>query len=231
LASVGEGPRPDFRFGSVCCATAHETAYELLRRALMCVEDGLCSLNIGSADELHNLSPEALRDTLSRLEKGSSAQGIVYAPQTHQVRAWIGREWAAVSQTPCKDEVEAELCGGKLAAEVPDVQPPKKPKRSTEKGEGRAKLIAALTKHHDYANGSCLNLKPIGNNQLARLAGVDQATASVFFKRKFKGHGKYKAACADARQLATALKLLNGEFSPHILYGAKPPGEGERGDE
>jgi hypothetical protein len=97
LASVREGPRPDFRFGSVCCATAHETAHELLRRALFWMEDALCDLNIGTADELHNLSADALRDTLSCLEKISSAQGIVYAPETHQVRAWIHREWAAVS--------------------------------------------------------------------------------------------------------------------------------------
>src|SRR5262249_18814112 len=39
------------------------------------------------------------------------------------------------------------------------------PKRSTERGEGRAKLIAALTKHHQYADGGCLNLEPIGNNE------------------------------------------------------------------
>src|SRR5262249_32651563 len=41
-------------------------------------------------------------------------------------------------------------------------------KRSTERGEGRAKLIAALTKHHQYANGGCLNLDHIGNNELAK---------------------------------------------------------------
>ena len=31
LASVGEGPRPDFRFGEACYSTAHESALELLR--------------------------------------------------------------------------------------------------------------------------------------------------------------------------------------------------------
>jgi hypothetical protein len=107
----------------------------------------------------------------------------------------------------------------------------KKPKRSTERGEGRAKLIAALTKYHQYADGGCLNLEPIGNNELARLAGVDRATASAFFKQKFKGHGKYKAACADAVRLAAALKLLNGEYAPHLLYGAKPPDEAQHGDD
>ncbi|MCK6454938.1 MAG: hypothetical protein L6Q92_00200 [Phycisphaerae bacterium] len=117
------------------------------------------------------------------------------------------------------------------AGDESDDSSPTKAKRSTERGEGRAKLIAALTKHHRYADGSCLNLDPIGNNELARLADVDQATASAFFKQQFNGHGKYKAACADAAQLAAALKLLNGEFAPHILFGAKPPGEGERDEE
>jgi hypothetical protein len=53
-------------------------------------------------------------------------------------------------------------------------------KRSTERGEGRAKLIAALTNHHQYADGSCLNLEFIGNNRLAEVAGVSPSTASKF---------------------------------------------------
>ena len=64
-------------------------------------------------------------------------------------------------------------------------QTPKKAKRSTERGEARVKLLAALTEHHKYADGSCLNLEPIGNNELARLAEVDQSTASAFFNREF----------------------------------------------
>ena len=55
-------------------------------------------------------------------------------------------------------------------------------KRSTERNEGRAKLISALTAHHKYKNGSCLNLVFIGNNELARLAAVQKSTASEFFK-------------------------------------------------
>jgi hypothetical protein len=94
------------------------------------------------------------------------------------------------------------------------------PKRSTEQGEGRAKLIAALTKHHQYATGGCLNLEPIGNNELARAAGVSASTASALFKDKFHGHTKYKAICRDARNLAVALKLLNDEFAPYLLLGA-----------
>ena len=104
-------------------------------------------------------------------------------------------------------------------------------KRSTERGEGRAKLIAALTKHHQYADGGCLNLEPIGNNELAKAAGVSALTASAFFNNEFEGHTKYRAVCRDAGGLADSLKALNGEFSPHELYGRRPPGEDDRDGE
>jgi hypothetical protein len=104
------------------------------------------------------------------------------------------------------------------------------PKRSTERGEGRAKLIAALTKHHQYAEGGCLNLEPIGNNALARLAEVANRTASKFFAEEFQGHAKYKVLCGDAGSLAAALKLLNGEYAPYLLYGSNPPEKSERDD-
>ena len=62
------------------------------------------------------------------------------------------------------------------------------PKRSTERGEAHRKLLAALTAHHKYEDGGCLNLEPIGNNELARLAEVSKATASAFFNKEFGGH-------------------------------------------
>ena len=94
------------------------------------------------------------------------------------------------------------------------------PKKSTKRGEGRAKLIAALTKHHRYADGGCLNQEPIGNNELAKAADVSASTASVFFRDEFQGHTKYKALCRDVGNLAAALKLLNDEFAPYHLLGA-----------
>jgi hypothetical protein len=109
--------------------------------------------------------------------------------------------------------------------------PAPRTKRSTERGEGRAKLIAALTKHHQYADGGCLNLEPIGNNELARLARVSESTASAFFKSEFKGLGKYRAICRDAGRLADSLKALNNEFSPHDLYGRRPADEDDRDDD
>lgn len=100
-----------------------------------------------------------------------------------------------------------------------------KKKRSTTKGEGREKCIAALTQHHKYQGRSCLNTEPIGCNELARQADVSQSTASSFFKSQFKSHTAYKVVCRDAGRLADYLRLLNGEFSPHELYGRNPPNE------
>ncbi len=131
--------------------------------------------------------------------------------------------------------------GGPLA-NVPPKDSPGEPtpatngKRSTERGEGRAKLIAALTMHHKYADGGCLNLEPIGNNELARLAGVSESTASAFFNKEFNGgtsggYGKYRAVCSDATPLVAAMKLLNQEYSPYHLFGAKPANESERDDD
>jgi hypothetical protein len=103
-------------------------------------------------------------------------------------------------------------------AEKPGATAPA-PKRSTERGEGRIKLIAALTRHHQYADGSCLNLEPIGNNALARAAGVSSSTALAFFKAKFGGYAKYRVLCRDPHKLVAALKLLNDDFTPYHLLG------------
>jgi hypothetical protein len=102
-----------------------------------------------------------------------------------------------------------------------------KQKRSTERGEARTKIISALTKHHQYANGSVLNREPIGVNELARQAEVAPATSSAFFKEEFKGHDQYRAMCTrNTPELVAALKLLNDEFPPHLLYGRTPSGQG-----
>jgi hypothetical protein len=130
--------------------------------------------------------------------------------------------------------------GGAMGQHEPkpadDAQATPKAKRSTERGEARVKLIAGLTKHHKYADGGCLNLEPIGNNELANLTGVSRSTASEFFNKEFnggkkEGFAKYRVICRDAGRLADSLKALNGEFSPHELYGRRPPGEDERDDE
>lgn len=109
--------------------------------------------------------------------------------------------------------------------QAPDA-PAARTKQSTERGEGRAKLTAALTKHHHYADGCCLNFTPVGNNKLASLAGVDKSTASAFFTKQFGGHAKYRAMCRDSARLIAALKLLNGEYPPRSLYDRRPAEEG-----
>lgn len=101
LATVGEGPRPDF----MLCATAHENAFQLLRMAILRVEDGLNdeldrrgapdSVVMGIND-LHRLSAAQLYDTLRCLGKSFCLDGILTARQFHELRARIDREWAAV---------------------------------------------------------------------------------------------------------------------------------------
>lgn len=110
-----------------------------------------------------------------------------------------------------------------------------KSKRSTQKGDGIAKCIAALTKWHRYADGSCMNTEPISVSNLYRQAEVgSKATASRFFNAKFggpekkDGHRKYKIVCRDASRLAESLRVLTGDFSPDELYGRRPPGEDHR---
>ncbi|HEY7315398.1 MAG TPA: hypothetical protein VH643_39075 [Gemmataceae bacterium] len=107
----------------------------------------------------------------------------------------------------------------------------RKPKRSTERGEAREKIIAGLTEHHQYTDGSCLNTEPIGVGALARKAGVSKSSVSEFFQSEFKGHDQYRVVCQDISKLVASLKMLRGEYSPHILYGRIPPGEGDHDDE
>jgi hypothetical protein len=107
-------------------------------------------------------------------------------------------------------------------------------KKSTAKGEAQEKIVPALTLHHKYQNGGCLNEEPIGANELARLADVGQASVNRFFDKHFgvgkpkkNGHKKYIGVCRDIGNLVASLKLLNGEFSPSTLYGRNPPNEGQ----
>lgn len=96
---------PEFRFGPISCGTAHEAAFELLRHAILWIENGLIveleevgapDHHVASIDDLHKLTPGKLRATLSKLGKRKSIQSIIQARETKQIRAWIDREWAAV---------------------------------------------------------------------------------------------------------------------------------------
>lgn len=120
--------------------------------------------------------------------------------------------------------VRGALAAARLLQSVAGTEKPPatRPKRSTEPGEAHAKLVAALTHHHRYADGGCLNFEPVGCNELARLAGVSKATAARFFAKYFKGHVHYRYACGHKAKLRGALMLLNGEFLPHRLLNTEP---------
>ena len=136
---------------------------------------------------------------------------------------------------------EADVLPGSSARLGPDGSGQSKSikaKRSTERGEGQARLMGALTKHHKYADGSCLKYTPIGNNELARSADVSQSTASSFFNKWFgsdadarDGYSNYKIACHHEHKLRIALKTINGELRPgESLFGHQPPDEAENPD-
>jgi hypothetical protein len=125
-----------------------------------------------------------------------------------EVDAWVRRR------------LPKELFADLLETSAP---PTKKTKRSTERGEGRKKIIAALSKHHRYLDGSCLNLEAIGVGALAKMAGVGKATVSRFFDAEYNGgeqggHAKYRHACGNKEKLLHSLKLLRGEVRPSILF-------------
>lgn len=120
-------------------------------------------------------------------------------------------------------EIPYEPLQNQPAPQSPAMVPtPARSKKSTRNGDGRARLIACLTNHHQYSDGSCLNLEPIGNNKLAKAANVVNSTASEFFRKEFDGHLKYKARCRDSISLIASLKLLNNEYAPHHLFGTSP---------
>lgn len=142
------------------------------------------------------------------------------------------RRWKShVFYNPLHASIEAikQLQTPAKAARAP--LPVVAPKRSTAKNEARLKIVAALLKHHEYDDGSCLNLEPIGNNALARLADVGRGTVSDFISDKFGSRDLYRAKCRDAGSLAISLKMLNNDLSPVDLYGRTPPGEFQRDDD
>jgi hypothetical protein len=114
--------RPDFQFGGVCCATAHESAFLLLRSAFHRIELDLETLGIGRIEQLHDLSPTEVQavfvelgNDAERVYDGSLAevsralhpffcmanaplQSLLTDQQLNVVRAWIDREWAVVAK-------------------------------------------------------------------------------------------------------------------------------------
>lgn len=124
-----------------------------------------------------------------------------------------------------EDRPKTAADGPVEAAHTPAVRTPEpapdtgnKSAQRTRRGGAEIKLIAALTKHHQYSDGSCLNSEPITNKKLAALAGVAESTVSAFMKKQFKG--QYEMLCRNTSLLISGLKLLNREYSPHVLVSA-----------
>ncbi|MCO6455099.1 MAG: hypothetical protein J5I93_07350 [Pirellulaceae bacterium] len=101
--------------------------------------------------------------------------------------------------------------------------PAKPRRRKTVKGKAREELISALTKHHKYEDGGCLNTDFISVRELAGRTGLSVGSASNFFNRQFNegkkggGHDKYKLTCRDPGALSDAIKAMRGEFTPAAM--------------
>ena len=103
-------------------------------------------------------------------------------------------------------------------------------KKSTEPGEARAKILAALGAHHDPQAGSCLEWEPLGVRQLADKEKVAPSSVTGFFTQEFgdenkkRGHARYKGACKRKDpELPRKLIELIGEPQCHDNYGTEPP--------
>jgi hypothetical protein len=147
-------------------------------------------------------------DALWNEWQGAPAAGLAVGtadPPIPPVRALV----------PLANTVEAD--GGKPSGE-------RGSKRSTTRGEARAKIIGALTAHHNYADGGCLNQDPISVTKLAGTSQAGKASASRFFAAIFGGHAKYRNVyCKNKHLLLTALKKLNGDYAVDELFGGTPP--------
>ena len=140
-ASVGEGPRPDFQVGDICLPTAHEMAFILLRHAIFWVENGLAAQGVNPIEQLHELSAEAMHEKLRNLTAIKSLslltpqqfkgigrflhlgtlkpiESLLTIGQYNVVRAWIDREWAAVSRTPPKADQGGDDTAFRPAKEI-----------------------------------------------------------------------------------------------------------------
>jgi hypothetical protein len=111
---------------------------------------------------------------------------------------------------------------------LPVTAEPVRKTTGTARGEATARLIAALSKHHGYADRSVLNTEPIGIRELARLAKCDAKTAGNFIRRKFRDRHGYARTCRHTPSLAGSLAMMNSELAPRDVFGRAPMSEGGR---
>ena len=87
-------------------------------------------------------------------------------------------------------------------------------------------ITSQLTLHHQYEQGSCLILEPLGVREIHRKLGCPVSVVSDFFKRHFDGHKMYVRMCRDAGTLAKGISILRGDIRPSILFRALPGNDG-----
>ena len=92
--------------------------------------------------------------------------------------------------------------------------------KSTSPHGKRDLIIAALSKHHKYGEELVLDQTPIGLNEMARGLRCSADTIHRFFKKEFKGHGKYKQTCKDEGSLKIHLRRLNNDFPADVQHRA-----------
>lgn len=131
-----------------------------------------------------------------------------------------------LSKLRVNDQVTLDECLARVDAGLS----PKRKKKSPDKKQpdSHENCIAVLTKHHRYADNSCLNQTSIGIREMKKKYGVPTGTASRFFKKEFVSHARYKNVyCRDLRLLTAALKKLNDEYPVDALFGETPPQAGK----
>ena len=100
-----------------------------------------------------------------------------------------------------------------------------KAKQSTAPGNAQVKMISALTKYHQYADGGCLNLEPIGVRELARQATVSPSPCVGLLQSEvWRAYQVPNVFCSDTQRLMASLKQLNNEYFPNSLFGGSLPG-------
>jgi hypothetical protein len=151
---------------------------------------------------------------------------------THRLLPWYTASQADEPAKPLEAGREDEESANNTATA-------RKPKRSTERGEGEAKLIAALTKHHQYAEGGCMKWDPINSNGLAEKAKAGKGSANRFFNKWFgsakkakDGYRNYRITCNGKDKLIAILKSMNGDMPRPgvVLFGREVPDEAENPD-
>ena len=138
-------------------------------------------------------------------------------------QAEVDRDWRAVSGTKRGITTaigfvarirEWAVASNSNKQKTPRVGRPK----NTEKDSATI-VLAALTAHHGYENGSVTNFEAATNRGLAAQFGLSPNALSRFLKSRFpleqKPHKKYVAACRN-RTIGSLLMLWNRELPAHM---------------